>query len=108
MAHAKECMFCGELFSARNDWQKLCPQCRADRKPSEPDPTPKKEIQKKESTVKTVDRYCRKCIYTAPVICPETRYKACDYIGVTGHRRPCPAGEGCTVRVTRKGGDDNG
>ena len=24
----------------------------------------------------------------------------CDYIGNTGHRRPCPAGEGCTERIT--------
>ncbi len=23
----------------------------------------------------------------------------CDYLGVTGHRRPCPPGEGCTVRA---------
>jgi len=23
----------------------------------------------------------------------------CDYLGVTGHRRPCPPGDGCTVRA---------
>ena len=31
----------------------------------------------------------------------------CDYLSVTGHRRPCPPGEGCTVRkeggLTKKG-----
>ncbi len=26
----------------------------------------------------------------------------CDYLLTTGHRRPCPPGEGCTVRVEEK------
>ena len=26
----------------------------------------------------------------------------CNYIFVTGRRRPCPPGDGCTVKVKRK------
>ena len=51
---------------------------------------------------KTVDSFCRGCIYLASVSCAETRNRACDYIGATDQRRPCPAGKGCTVRKTGK------
>lgn len=36
---------------------------------------------------------CKKCVYHIGV----GMYTACDYIGATGHIRPCPAGKGCTV-----------
>lgn len=36
---------------------------------------------------------CRGCRYQAG-----GRY--CDYIGIVGHRRPCPPGPGCTVKDT--------
>ena len=26
----------------------------------------------------------------------------CDFIGVNGHSRPCPAGKGCTVRKAKR------
>ncbi len=39
-------------------------------------------------------RACKGCIYQA---CG--RY--CDYIGIVGHRRPCPPGSRCTVKTTR-------
>ena len=47
-----------------------------------------------------VDSYCRGCKYLMYVSCPNTKQKACDYIGATKKRRPCPAGKGCTVRET--------
>lgn len=28
--------------------------------------------------------------------------RTCDYLLITGRRRPCPSGAGCTVRVFRK------
>lgn len=52
--------------------------------------------------IKTVDSYCRGCIYLAPISCVSTKNRACDYIGATDRRRPCPAGKGCTVRKTGK------
>lgn len=54
-----------------------------------------------------VDRYCRRCIYLTRVS-GEKVGKACDYIGHTGHRRPCPAGTGCTVRKTHRDDDERG
>lgn len=50
--------------------------------------------------IKTVDSSCRGCMYLTTVSCTETKNRACDYIGATDQRRPCPAGKGCTVRKT--------
>ena len=41
-------------------------------------------------------RYCFRCYH----YCPNSR--SCDYIGNMGHRRPCPAGDGCTEKITEK------
>lgn len=38
-------------------------------------------------------RACKGCIYF-------TASRCCDYIGIVGHRRPCPPGPGCTVKTT--------
>ncbi len=38
---------------------------------------------------------CEGCVYAAYL--SDAWY--CDYLAVTGHRRPCPPGEGCTVRA---------
>lgn len=42
------------------------------------------------------DTYCEGCFYqkTFASLGPY-----CDYLCMAGHRRPCPPGEGCTVRV---------
>ena len=45
-------------------------------------------------------KYCDPCVYRKSITggwCPY-----CDYLCVTGKPRPCPAGDGCTVRVTRR------
>lgn len=42
------------------------------------------------------DAYCSDCVYYA------CSTRTCDYILITDRRRPCPAGEGCTERYTRK------
>ena len=38
---------------------------------------------------------CKGCVYAAAL----SGEWFCDYLSITGHRRPCPPGEGCTVRV---------
>lgn len=43
------------------------------------------------------DGYCRGCIYLARGL-----YLSCDFFSVTGQLRGCPAGTGCTRRVTGK------
>ena len=108
MAFEKECDFCGELFWARDSRHILCPDCREFRRKSVESIEPDKPAPRVKPAEKTVDSYCRRCIYLAPVMCLETRHRACDYIGATGHRRPCPPGAGCTVRAIKKEKVNNG
>ncbi len=46
---------------------------------------------------------CKGCAYTVLL----SGVWCCDYLQIIGHRRPCPPGEGCTVRkaanLTKKG-----
>ena len=43
------------------------------------------------------DSYCRPCIYSR--VDDQHGLVHCDYIGIIGHSRGCPAGEGCVMRV---------
>ena len=45
-------------------------------------------------------KYCNPCIYRKVFAGSWLPY--CDYLCMTGKRRPCPAGDGCTARVTRR------
>lgn len=48
-----------------------------------------------------VDEYCIGCEYHwISYACPE--YQACDYIMMTGRKRPCPSGKECTVKKKAK------
>lgn len=49
--------------------------------------------------IKCVDGYCRGCVYLART---GDGSDWCDYIGITGHKRPCPAGKGCTEKKVAK------
>ena len=40
--------------------------------------------------------YCLPCIYYGKST------MTCDYILIEGHSRPCPAGVGCTAKITKK------
>lgn len=57
--------------------------------------------------VRTCDWYCKGCIYRGG---QSGLIKCCNYYLITNKRRPCPAGDGCTVRRLRKqtGGDETG
>lgn len=44
----------------------------------------------------TCDSYCRPCIYSR--LDGHHGIIFCDYIGITGMRRGCPAGAGCEKR----------
>ena len=44
--------------------------------------------------------YCDDCVYYAKLGCGTMR--CCNYFIKTDKRRPCPPGEGCTVKVGRK------
>ena len=47
------------------------------------------------------DSYCNKCVYASGVN-GFTHYTVCNYYLITGIRRPCQAGDGCTVKRTGK------
>ncbi len=42
--------------------------------------------------------YCKGCAYLGDTY----GGKSCDYLYITGRRRPCPVGKGCTVRARKK------
>lgn len=44
--------------------------------------------------------FCDGCFYYAKMAGGDMRY--CSYYFRTNERRPCPPGEGCTVKVPRK------
>lgn len=44
--------------------------------------------------------YCDNCVYCGKFTSGAIRY--CNYFMRTNQRRPCPPGEGCTVKVGRK------
>lgn len=44
-------------------------------------------------------KYCDGCHYRKIF---HGAFPYCDYLLMTGERRPCPAGDGCTVRVKRR------
>ena len=43
---------------------------------------------------------CDDCFYCRQLDYSMGRF--CAYLFVTGHRRPCPPGDGCTVKVGRE------
>ena len=45
--------------------------------------------------------YCDNCVYSGAITGLSVR--CCNYFLATGKRRPCPPGEGCTVKVGREG-----
>ena len=45
-------------------------------------------------------KYCDACVYRKSVT--GGWYPYCDYLCMTLKPRPCPAGDGCTVRSTRR------
>lgn len=44
--------------------------------------------------------YCDGCTFRKKFTAWDLLY--CDYLFMSGERRPCPAGDGCTVRVKRR------
>lgn len=49
--------------------------------------------------VKLVDEFCEGCIYLVDMHLDSVK-SVCYYIVITGKRRPCKCGKGCTVKRT--------
>ena len=41
---------------------------------------------------------CRGCMYQGHLYTSDKELRTCDYILITGQRRPCPPGAGCTAK----------
>lgn len=50
------------------------------------------------ANIKTVDKHCKGCKFLTAV----SGVRACDFAGITGRSRPCPAGAGCTEKRVAK------
>ena len=107
----KPCKDCGRLMVAVNPQRLLCVDCRKehvqkhnaryrDRHREEINRKAREKAKKALPVERTVDKYCAGCIYRGG----QSGYlKCCNYYLITDKRRPCPAGEGCTVRKLKKG-----
>lgn len=108
----KPCKDCGKLMVAVNPQRMICVDCRKervqkhnaryrDRHREELNRKAREKAKKELPVVRTVDAYCTGCVYLGRW--QRTGLKCCDYFLITDKRRPCPAGEGCTVRKLKKG-----
>ena len=61
-----------------------------------------KQIVKANQNNRRHDANCKDCKYSM-IISWEGTFYACDYMGMTGKRRPCEPGDGCTVKVKLNG-----
>ena len=66
--------------------------------------TPSRRKPSIRPTEPRADRNCRDCIYTEVVTLPgDGRWNICDYMGrMENKRRPCPYGDGCTVKKKKE------
>lgn len=99
----KVCIDCGCEYEAKTKRSRLCPTCYEEvlrnaknrHKAKRPVEKPiKKEAPKKPSIC---DSYCRGCYY---LLGGNSRLMSCDYFEKADKLRPCPAGKGCTVKIT--------
>lgn len=56
---------------------------------------------KEENVNGLCDKHCRRCIYRSKFPVGKTDEVMCGYLLMTKKRRPCPAGEGCTVKEVK-------
>lgn len=115
---AADCIECGQQFTKRVARQVRCPECQRKRTAERhransaaryarlkglaamPSGIPAKKSRAGLCDAKT----CAKCVYS----CMVSNSLACDYLGVTGERRGCPAGAGCDKRKTGRRKRANG
>lgn len=110
----KICTCCGIAFKAESRNKRLCPGCasvkleqrikktRADyKKPGRVKGVSKVNPVKKADTQRPDVRRCKSCFYGALL---DGSVTICDYISITGHRRPCPPGAECTCYKEKESG----
>lgn len=100
----KNCADCGVLMENVCPARKRCPECsgkryKAYQKRRTEDRRAKRNAQAKAVAKNEHMEYCKGCKYWFG----DYEYnQCCNYIFIKGHRRPCPPGEKCTVKETRK------
>ena len=54
--------------------------------------------KKKRGRPPGANRACKGCMYQGHLYTSDKELRTCDYLLITGHRRPCPPGAGCTAK----------
>lgn len=99
-AHKRDviCCDCGLLMKNTSVSRRRCPECARKRNNTSKSRR-MREIRGTPSPIRNPNiKGCEGCFYL------RGEYeinKCCNYIFVKGERRPCPPGEGCTVKIDR-------
>lgn len=97
----KKCLDCGVLMPHVSARRLRCPQCAKTARAKM-----NRENMRSKRSVTQIEKYS-----AVAKVCDGCAYyfgsydfdRCCNYIFIRGHKRPCPAGEECTVRVERLG-----
>lgn len=95
-----ECADCGKLFPQKNPNQKRCAECQKRHNLKMQAEYYALRREQKEAAERKKKNICRKtksCVYGGRF----NNAGCCDYILITGKKRPCPAGD-CKVYRTGK------
>ena len=95
----QNCLDCGVLMERCGVARKRCPECAriaALKQAAEYKKKKRLGIVIPKTTPDRSGKYCEGCDYYYGDSC-----KTCNYIFITGHRRPCPPGKDCTVKKVR-------
>ena len=104
----KNCEDCGTLMVQVSFTKKLCSACAKERQRTWQrawQKTYKAAIRKEKAVLRSTSiqnpnaQYCEGCIYWGG---DYQTNRSCNYIFQTGHRRPCPPGKDCTVKIIGK------
>jgi hypothetical protein len=108
-AHKKDiiCCDCGVLMVDASAHRKRCPEC-ARKHALEEKKRHMRAVRQTGLVTKTripveINPYCKGCIHYRGMFATDI---CCNYYFDTDKRRPCPFGEGCTVKQTRKNRKD--
>lgn len=101
---AMTCAVCGKEFESSIKHKTCCsPECRAVYKRQYRRDLEQRKRMERETKGETQNRFCKGCRYGIRL----GFIWGCDYIGQTGHRRPCPSalavGRRCDVFEPAKG-----
>lgn len=102
----KTCIDCGAVMENCGVARKRCPDCvkiwariQSANAKARAKERARLDIVAPETTSAGPDKHCEGCFYYRGEY---VNNKCCNYIFIRGTKRPCPPGEGCTVKEERQ------